>query len=538
MKLVAGLFSLSAGLIVVLWWWLGLPAAVTVNALRAGDKIECLSYSPYRDPQTPIELTTQIEPWQIEDDLRRLAALTNCVRTYSVHQGLDQVVPIAKRFGLKVLQGIWLGRDAQFNRDQIAATVALVNQYPDVVQAVVVGNEVLLRVEMSAAALADTIRLVKRQVPVPVTYADVWEFWLRNRDLLSVVDFVTIHILPYWEDDPIAAELAADHVMAIRRQVGASFPGKEILIGEVGWPSAGRMREGALPSPSNQARVLREVMAKSQAEHFRLNLIEAFDQPWKRRFEGTVGGYWGLLDGATRQPKFAWDQPVSDHPLWRWYAGGGILLAFTIFGSALLARNQRFEGSCSRRNWASAAAIATLSGGLLGLTIEQALTESFEIGGQVRAVALTIIAIVAPIVGAAALAANVPLPLLAQTLGRPADRPRDWLTFAVGMAFGGVTLATLYAALGLVFDPRYRDFPDAALTASIVPFLALSLAQPRRSGSRPLAECIAAAALTACAIYIALNESFANWQALWFTAVLLALSLILTRVRGGQNSAP
>ncbi len=89
---------------------------------------------------------------------------------------------------------------------------------------------------------------------MPVTYADVWEFWLRNRELAAAVDFITIHILPYWEDFPIPARDAARHVDAIRKQVVAAFPGKEILLGEFGWPSAGRMREGALPSPANQAR--------------------------------------------------------------------------------------------------------------------------------------------------------------------------------------------------------------------------------------------------------------------------------------------
>ena len=116
-----------------------------------------------------------------------------------------------------------------------------------------VGNEVLLRGEMTAADLAANIRSVKSQVTIPVTYADVWEFWLRHREVYDAVDFVTIHILPYWEDFPIRARHAAAHVDAIRKRMAVAFPGKEILIGETGWPSAGRMREGALPSRANQA---------------------------------------------------------------------------------------------------------------------------------------------------------------------------------------------------------------------------------------------------------------------------------------------
>ena len=134
---------------------------------------------------------------------------------------------------------------------------------------------------------------------MPVTYADVWEFWLRNRDVAAAVDFITIHILPYWEDFPIPARNAAAHVESIRRRMVAAFPGKEVIIGEVGWPSAGRMREGALPSPANQARVIQDVLALGKRENFRVNVIEAFDEPWKRALEGTVGGHWGLLDDAS-----------------------------------------------------------------------------------------------------------------------------------------------------------------------------------------------------------------------------------------------
>src|SRR6185503_15397048 len=97
------------------------------------------------------------------------------------------------------------------NAQEIETAVALAKQYPDVVRALIVGNEVLLRGELGQAAVAKAIREVKAQVSVPVTYADVWEFWLRNRDVYDAVDFVTIHILPYWEDFPIPTAQAADH---------------------------------------------------------------------------------------------------------------------------------------------------------------------------------------------------------------------------------------------------------------------------------------------------------------------------------------
>ena len=128
--------------------------------LAAGEKLPCVSYAPFRGEQTPLDLSTRIPAWQIEDDLAQLAAVTECVRTYSVNLGLDQITPIAQRHGLKVLQGLWLGRDPEFNRFQIETAVALANRYPDVIRAIV-SNEVLLRGESSAvAALTDIIRKV------------------------------------------------------------------------------------------------------------------------------------------------------------------------------------------------------------------------------------------------------------------------------------------------------------------------------------------------------------------------------------------
>jgi glucan 1,3-beta-glucosidase len=403
---------------------------------------------------------------------------------------------------------------------------------------VVVGNEVLLRGELSGAALAAIVRSVKSQVPtqVQVTYADVWEFWLRNRDLVGAVDFVTIHILPYWEDFPIGADTAADHVISIRRQVADSFPGKEIMIGEFGWPSAGRMREAALPSPSNQARVIQEVIARAKQEKFALNIIEAFDQPWKRKFEGTVGGHWGVLDGTTREPKFEWGKPVSDHPAWRWHAALGVVLAGAVVGAAFLARRQGLALDGSTGVWAGVAVIATVSGVLAGLTVEQAQVESLGWAGQARSIALLAVSIGGPVVIAAALGRGVPMPSFASILGRAGERPADPVALALGILAIGLTVLAVQAALGLMFDPRYRDFPSAALTAPTLSLAALLALVPtgRRFGWAG-AETVAAVILVVSAVYVGFNESFVNWQAMWFCAALVVLAAILARSRDARS---
>src|SRR6201991_5102034 len=318
------LLLISLGAIAAVWWWLATPIRLVRAPIDPNAKLLCVSYAPFRDAQTPLVQTTQIAPEQIAQDLAQLAKISDCVRTYSIENGLDQVPALAAKVGLKVIQGIWLGNNRLKNSVQVSTVVGLTKAYPNVIPSVVVGNEVLLRGEMTASDLAAIIRSVKSQVAVPVTYADVWEFWLRNREIYDAVDFVTIHILPYWEDFPIRAKYAAAHVDAIRQRMAAAFPGKEILVGETGWPSAGRMRDAALPSRTNQARVVSEILDLAKRQNFRVNLIEAYDQPWKRQLEGTMGGYWGLFDSVNRELKYPPGVAISNYPRWKLHMAAGM----------------------------------------------------------------------------------------------------------------------------------------------------------------------------------------------------------------------
>jgi len=542
MRTLVASFLATAAAIAAAWWWLGRPVPAPADATDPG-RIQCMSYAPFRAGQSPLVAGVHAEAAQIEEDLVSLSRLTGCVRTYATDTGVEQVPQIAQRLGMKVLQGIWLGGDRAKNRIQIDAGVALAKRYPDVVIGLVVGNEVLLRGELAAEDIAGILREVKAAAPVPVTYADVWEFWLRNRDLAAAVDFVTIHILPYWEDFPIAADMAAAHVDEIRGRVALAFPGKDILIGEVGWPSAGRMREGALPSPSNQARVLEEVMARAKAKNYRVNLIEAFDQPWKRQNEGTVGGHWGLFGSVLREPKFAWGQPVSDHPLWRWQLTFGVAMAAFVFSAAAAAvrRGAAPPAAKAARTPTDQVLVGiAVIGFVAGVTVPWGLAnvavESLGVGGWIRGTAFAAVAVAAPVVAGMALAANVAVPAFARIWGRGADRPRGRIARPSGLVLVAATILALQTALGLVFDPRYRDFTYAPLTAAAVPFLVVSLLGRRGTGARGRAETVAAVTLAGSAVYIVLNETLANWQAVWFAAVLVVLAVTLDRLRDAQST--
>jgi exo-beta-1,3-glucanase (GH17 family) len=536
MERAAGLFVATLAAVALTWWWLGRPVEAPAAAADPG-RIQCLSYAPFRGNESPLDARTRVEGHEIEEDLAKLARLTDCIRTYSTENGLDQVPAIAQRVGLKVIQGLWLGSDRKKNRIRIDETVALAKRYREVITAIVVGNEVLLRGELSAVDIGDILREVKAATAMPVTYADVWEYWLRNPELAKAVDFVTVHILPYWEDFPIPAAQAGAHVDAIRSRVAARFPGKDILIGEVGWPSAGRMREGALPSPANQALVLEEVMARARAKNYRVNLIEAFDQPWKRRLEGTVGGYWGLLTSGSREPKFAWGKPVSDHPLWGWQMAAGLALAAAVFAGACVGRS-KIMGDLGTPVFAGIMVDALAGGIAAPWAAANAATESLGVGGWARGLAFVAVSVAAPVAAAMMLSRGMAVPPFGRTLARAAERPRAALAVAGGAILVAATVLALQTALGLVFDPRYRDLTFAPLTAAVIPFAVASFVGAKAKAASRLgrAELVAAVTLAASAVYIVLNESFENWQALWFAATLAVLAVTLFRLRDVQST--
>ncbi len=528
------LLLISLGAIAAVWWWLATPITLARAPIDPTAKLMCVSYAPFRGAQTPLSPTTYVAADQIAQDLQQLAKITDCVRTYSIENGLDQVPAIAAKAGLKVIQGIWLGSNRLKNLAQIAVAVRLTKEFPDIITSLVVGNEVLLRGEMTTADLAATIRSVKAQVAVPVTYADVWEYWLRNREIYDAVDFVTIHILPYWEDFPIRAKYASAHVDDIRRRMAVAFPGKEILIGETGWPSEGRMREGALPSRTNQARVVSEILDLAKRENFRVNLIEAYDQPWKRQLEGTVGGYWGLFDSVQRGVKYPPGIAISNYPFWKLQMGGGMALAVFVFGAAWLTLRRR-PWTPRLASWIAVGISATTAGILLGVAADKMFYESYGFGGWLGWGALLTAGIASPLLTANALMSGRALPTFLELLGPREGRTRSVLMVTLGLVLAVTTLIGAETALGFVFDPRYRDFPFASLTMAVVPFSTLMLLNRPQRGVRPIAEAVFAGLLAAAALYTGFNEGSDNWQSLWTCAVYLLLAVTLWQARAVRN---
>ena len=120
---------------------------------------------------------------------------------------------MAHKVGLKVLLGAWIGVSEEENQREIKRLVHMARAYRHVVEAVIVGNEVILRGDQTEAQMIRWFKKVKEALPdVPVTHAEVWGFWTLHPKLARYVDFLTIHVLPYWEDDPQAIPHVVEHL--------------------------------------------------------------------------------------------------------------------------------------------------------------------------------------------------------------------------------------------------------------------------------------------------------------------------------------
>ncbi|MCQ8179547.1 exo-beta-1,3-glucanase [Methylomonas sp. SURF-1] len=297
-------------------------------------KLMSLSFAPFREGFSPL-LEKFPLPEHVDEDLRLLADKTETIRTYSSLGGMQPTPELARKYGLQMIQGCWIDAIYLDNQREMEALIKSANANPDVVKRVIVGNEVLLRGEMDVDRLIGYIRAVKQAVKQPVSYADVWSMYMKHPQLINEVDFITIHILPYWEDEPISVENATQHLEKIVKQVEDEArgiaPGKPILIGESGWPSAGRQRGLAVPSVVNEAKFIRGMIQVAKRHNFDYNIVEAFNQPWKSELEGVVGANWGLFS-ASRKPVFPLTGPVLETPNWPWRLAAAILLGLAVVG--------------------------------------------------------------------------------------------------------------------------------------------------------------------------------------------------------------
>ena len=298
-------------------------------------EIESLSFNNARPEERTLPFTDASRA-ATDRDLEVVSRVARGIRLYAASARFEEIPALARKHGLKVTVGAWLDKKLDANQPEVEAAISAANRNPNV-RAIVVGNESILRGDLTYEQLVGYLRQVRKRVGVPVSTGEIWNTWLEYPKLANEVDFIAAHMLPYWEAIP--PERAAKYALQRYQELKEAFPGKRIVIAEFGWPSRGYNRHSAEPDPVGQARILREFLAEANKRGIEYNIVEAFDQPWKVN-EGSVGPYWGMFD-ADRNLKFSLSGTIKRTNLPR-LAAIALVLGFLISVLPLRRRNPTF----------------------------------------------------------------------------------------------------------------------------------------------------------------------------------------------------
>ena len=321
MTLILGLPALGGALA----WWITAPEIYRDSLSFAPLGI---AYSPFGTYSA--QGSSELDITRVERDMKTLSRITNLIRLYSSGKLLDRVAISAQKYNLDIISGAWIGTSPKRNNEQIASLIKESRDHSNI-KKLLIGNEVLLRGELTSSQLIEHIASAKNKTTLPLSTAEPWHVWLDNPELAKAVDFIAVHILPYWEGIP--AQQSVAYIDMRLRELRTSYPDKPVLLAEVGWPSHGPKRNHAIPSPENQA-----TFAKSFAKYARANEIdyiwlEAHDQPWKMAQEGPVGSHWGVFT-ADRKSKWISGDFVAKRSfwlLWTLFSVGTASILFAIY---------------------------------------------------------------------------------------------------------------------------------------------------------------------------------------------------------------
>ena len=339
------------------WSWLNRPP---VSAGWTGP-VGGFAYNGFRPGQSP-EGPNSVYPTapELDEDIAMLSKYSKRLRTYSAKDSFE-VPELARKYGMTVTAGAWLDRHKSLNDEQIKFLIEQANTNSNV-ERVIVGNETQLRGDLTPKELINYIDIVKKRVHVPVSTAESWDVWLTGssehhkqmQEIARHIDFITVHLLPYWEGVP--RDGAVKQVGTRYDEMVRAYPNKKIVVGEVGWPSGGsRVPTKNLERPNDpvayssasvtdEAQFIRAFLPLAKEKKLDYYLMEAIDQPWKRANEGRTGAYWGIFN-ADRQPKFTFDGPVVADPGWpRKAIVASILALIPIVAFCLAFSRFRFGG--------------------------------------------------------------------------------------------------------------------------------------------------------------------------------------------------
>jgi len=249
-----------------------------------------LCFSPYLEGQN---IGDQLSKSQISKRMDVIAPYSQWVRSFSCTEGNEHTPKIAKEKQLQTMVGAWIGDDKIQNEKEIKALIKLAKS--GFVDIAVVGNETLMRGELSEEELLAYINRVKKALPeIPVGYVDAYYQFVERPKIIDACDVILVNCYPFWEGCNIEeSALYLKQMYAVTQQFAK---GKPVIISETGWPNKGARLESAQPTENNAMKYFIDASNWAQKNEIPLFYFSSFDESWKVHHEGDVGARWGIWD--------------------------------------------------------------------------------------------------------------------------------------------------------------------------------------------------------------------------------------------------
>lgn len=277
------------------------PDTVPVAALTpipANKIYHGLCFGSYDNPGQAAGSPAQEE--KLRDLVRRAAPYTEWLRIYSVTGGFDKIPDMARQFNpsIKIAAGAWLNeqntRTAPADNEEIKNLISLAKAGK--ISIAIVGSEATTQNGVSPDTLINYIAYVKDQLkglPVQVTSGLSWKE-ANDVRIVNACDVVFVHIYPCLV--PVSVDAAVDNIKSAYGQLKNLYKGKDIIIGETGWPSEGGVYGPAVYDLASAVKYHTEMRKWAGAEGVRYFYFEAFDKPWKGSREAKFGIWDGNLN--------------------------------------------------------------------------------------------------------------------------------------------------------------------------------------------------------------------------------------------------
>ncbi len=283
--------------------------------------LQCVAFSPYVDKLNP-NFGPQPSPQLIETLLDKIVQQTSfrCIMTYGVLNGLDHTFAAAKVRNIKVIAILWIDKDTNVNSQSISRGIALAREFPETIIKLSCGSEV--RTRHGPALDSEIMRCInamrEAKIMQPISTIDTWWEWCdrsrpcKHTGFEASVDWIGVNIFPWWENKYAGvhsctpAEKAADFQIERLQEIRRTYPGKDVILTEFGWPDG---PEGAtetnkktgekcgIANAKNQELVIKSTLRKMAALNWSATVFEAFSENWKPNDEGNFGNYWGICQG-------------------------------------------------------------------------------------------------------------------------------------------------------------------------------------------------------------------------------------------------